>query len=129
MVLEDIVDSSDLDKEKGMEWYQLIACLVQASFYCVAFYYTSLILTERKFLSKTLKIDEDFSIVREIICIGLSYLLWLPIPALTSLFVGPKSDRWEKIYVNENGEEIKEGEDEEEDEEYLDEYQGGLKEE
>ena len=31
MVLEDIVDSSDLDKEKGMEWYQLIACLVQGT--------------------------------------------------------------------------------------------------
>ena len=29
VVLEDIVDGSDLDKEKGMEWYQLIACVAQ----------------------------------------------------------------------------------------------------
>jgi len=37
--------------------------------------------------------------------VGLAYYSWKLVPPTVSLIVGPKSDRWEKVWIPQDGEE------------------------
>ncbi|CBY41460.1 unnamed protein product [Oikopleura dioica] len=78
---------------------------IQAIYYCAAFYWICVLLEREKILSRVLDISEDMGFVREMLGVGLAYYSWKLVPPTVSLIVGPKSDRWEKVWIPQDGEE------------------------
>ena len=57
-----------------------------------------------------------------VLSVGLAYYSWKLVPPTVALVVGPKSDRWEKVIIQQGEEEEDENE-----EEFENEYENGLK--